>query len=101
MLRDFFLGMVKIHILYHASKEEVFGVALMEELGRHGFQLGPGTLYPVLHGLESEGLLFSERRPVDGKMRRYYRITEKGDRALWEARAKVRELVHEILELDL
>ena len=35
MLRDFFLGMVKIHILYHASKEEVYGVALMEELGRH------------------------------------------------------------------
>jgi DNA-binding PadR family transcriptional regulator len=101
MLRDFFLGMVKIHILYHASKEEVYGAALMEELGRHGYQLGPGTLYPVLHGLEAEGLLFSERRSVHGKMRRYYRITEKGEAALWEARAKVRELVREILELEL
>ena len=49
MLRDFFLGMMKIHILYHASQEQVYGAAMMEELGHHGYEISPGTLYPMLH----------------------------------------------------
>jgi DNA-binding PadR family transcriptional regulator len=100
MLRDFYLGMMKIHILYHASKEAVYGTWLMEELGRHGYQPGPGTLYPMLHGLEKEGLLMSNRKAVGGKVRRYYQITDKGKGALKETRAKVRELVREVLEIE-
>ena len=100
MLRDFFLGMMKIHILYHASQEQVYGAAMMDELGHHGYEISPGTLYPMLHGLEKEGLLISIRQAVDGKMRRYYTITEEGKEALSEVRAKARELVHEILELE-
>lgn len=98
MLRSFFLGAIKIHILYHASKESVYGVALMQELGRHGYKIGPGTLYPILHSLEDEGLLQSEHQVVNGRVRRYYQITEKGQQALEEARIKVRELVNEIIE---
>ena len=100
MLRDFFLGMMKIHILYHASKEQVYGAAMMEELGRHGYEISPGTIYPMLHGLEREGLVISTHQAVDGKVRRYYTITELGRDALQEARVKGRELVREVLELD-
>ena len=53
--REFFLGFIKIHLLYHASKEAIFGVAITEELARHGYDLSPGTLYPVLHRLEKAG----------------------------------------------
>lgn len=98
MLRDFFLGIIKIHILYHAGQLPVYGKGLMSELSRHGYHIGPGTLYPILHGLEKENLLQSKKHTVDGKMRRYYSITSKGHTALLEARSKVRELVHEILE---
>jgi DNA-binding PadR family transcriptional regulator len=98
MLRNFFLGIVKIHILYHADQTPVYGKGLMSELSRHGYHIGPGTLYPILHGLEKENLLKSSRQTVDGKMRRYYQITRKGRSAMAEARAKVRELVNEILE---
>jgi DNA-binding PadR family transcriptional regulator len=55
VLREFFLGFIKIHILHHAGEEPVYGLALIAELQRHGYVLSPGTLYPVLHQLEEAG----------------------------------------------
>jgi PadR family transcriptional regulator, regulatory protein PadR len=55
MLRQFFLGFIKVHILHHAAEEPVYGLALIVELRRHGYELSPGTLYPVLHQLEEAG----------------------------------------------
>ncbi len=98
MLRDFFLGFVKIHILHHAAHEPVYGLAIMEELRHHGYELGPGTLYPLLHSLEAAGYLTHEDRVVGGKMRKYYRITPTGQQALAEAKVMIRELVEEVLE---
>jgi DNA-binding PadR family transcriptional regulator len=95
--RQFLLGFIKVHILYHASKEPVYGVWLMDELSRHGYSLSPGTLYPVLHSLEEQGYLRSQREVVEGKMRRYYAITREGEKALAMARDRVRELVDEII----
>ncbi|MEW5960494.1 MAG: PadR family transcriptional regulator [Chloroflexota bacterium] len=97
MLRDFFLGFIKIHILHHAEQEPVYGLALIQELARHGYTLSPGTLYPVLHSLEQHGYLASEERVVQGKVRRYYTLTVEGSHALVEARQKIRELVDEVL----
>ncbi|MBE9501528.1 MAG: helix-turn-helix transcriptional regulator [Chloroflexi bacterium] len=98
MLKDFFLGFVKIHILYHASKEPIYGVEILEELGRHGYRLSPGTLYPTLHRLAKEGYLSQQRKLVGGKVRKYYAITDQGLVALDEARRKITELVDEVLE---
>ena len=98
MLRDFFLGFVKIHILHHAAYEPVYGAALIQELERHGYEISPGTLYPILHGLENDGYLLSEERVVGGKVRRYYAITEAGQQALAEIRPKIVELVEEVVE---
>jgi DNA-binding PadR family transcriptional regulator len=50
MLRDFFLGFVKIHILRHAAQEPLYGAAIIAELRRYGYDLSPGALYPLLHG---------------------------------------------------
>ncbi len=98
MLRSFFLGFIKIHILFHASKEPVYGLWLIEELRRHGYDISPGTLYPIFHSLEADGLLRSSEKVVEGKVRKYYRTTAKGNSALKEAKVKVQELVHEIFE---
>ena len=97
MLKEFFLGFVKIHILYHASREPIYGAEILEELGRHGYRLSPGTLYPTLHRLSREGLLSLEKRTVDGKIRKYYVITEQGLAALDEAKKKITELVNEVI----
>lgn len=98
MLKDFFLGFIKIHILYHASREPIYGVEFLEELGRHGYRLSPGTLYPTLHLLARDGYLSVESKVVDGKVRKYYAITQQGLVTLDEARRKIAELVDEVLQ---
>lgn len=96
MIRDFFLGFIRIHILYHAARGPVYGFDLIRELARHGYSLSPGTLYPVLHRLEREGYLSVDRQVVNGKVRKYYTATEKGRMALSEAYTRARELMDEI-----
>jgi PadR family transcriptional regulator len=98
MLRDVISGFIKLHILYHAGREPVFGLDLIQELRRHGYELSPGTLYPTLHALEEEGYLRHEDKIVNGRRRKYYTATRQGRAALAEVRGKVRELVGEILE---
>ncbi len=66
MFRDFFLGFVRIHVLHHAAEEPVYGLAMIEELGRHGYEISPGTLYPILHGMEREGWLHPAARRGHG-----------------------------------
>mgnify|MGYP002511788667 FL=1 len=96
VLRKLFLGFIHIHILHHAKEHPVFGVWMLEELREHGYTISPGTLYPILHSMESDGLLMKEDRKVEGKIRKYYTITEKGDLILIEARKKAYELFKEI-----
>jgi DNA-binding PadR family transcriptional regulator len=96
--RNFFLGFIRLHILYHASQEPVFGLDLIRELARHGYSLSPGTLYPMLHGLEGDGFLQSEKQVVNGKVRKYYRATKIGKKAVADAYAKVCELVNEVYD---
>ena len=52
-------GLIRLHVLHHAVKEPVYGLAMIEELARHGYKLSAGTLYPILHGLEERGYLTS------------------------------------------
>ena len=96
--REFFLGFIKIHILYHAAREPIFGVEIAEELARHGYSVSPGTLYPTLHRLEKEGYLKSISRVVSGRVRRYYRATAMGKLVLEQSKKKIRELVIEVIE---
>lgn len=96
MIRDFFLGFIKIHILYHASQEPIYGLDFIHELEEHGYQISPGTLYPIFHNLEQQGYLISEKKVVGGKVRKYYIATKLGKKALLDAYSKVRELLKEI-----
>jgi PadR family transcriptional regulator, regulatory protein PadR len=91
-------GLIRLHILYHADKEPIFGLGIIEELGRHGYRLSAGTLYPLLHGLEREGYLRSFEQRNGRHARRLYESTAKSRRALREAKSKVRELFAELFE---
>jgi len=98
IIRKLFLGFIHIHILHHAKKEPFYGAWMIEELRNHGYEISAGTLYPVLHNLEKNGVLKVEDRNVEGKIRKYYSITEVGDEVLKEARIKAYELFKEIKE---
>lgn len=100
IFRDMMLGFVRVHVLHHAAIEPIYGSGISAELARHGYRLSWGTLYPLLHNLEAEGFLSREDRIVDGKIRKYYRITSRGQGALDETRRKALELVDEITEGD-
>ncbi|MEO2151907.1 MAG: PadR family transcriptional regulator, partial [Thermococcus sp.] len=64
---------------------------------RHGYSLSPGTIYPLLHELEREGLLTSREEVRNGRRVRVYKITERGLRALEEGKEKLKELCEELL----
>ena len=97
-LRQFFGGFVRLHILYHAAKEPIWGAEIIEELRRHGYRLSPGTVYPILHQLAEAGYLTCQDEIVAGRRRKKYRLTRSGQSLLKKARAKLRELVGEVLE---
>ena len=88
LTRDLLLGFIKTHILYHADREPIYGLWLIGELARHGYHLSPGTLYPILHSLEAQGLLASQKQVVNGRTRKCYRVTRAGRGALRQARNK-------------
>jgi DNA-binding PadR family transcriptional regulator len=70
---------------------------MIEELGRHGYKLSPGTLYPILHNLAESGYLVCHDEVVSGKRRRNYRATKQGERLLADGREKLRELFREVV----
>jgi len=96
ILRKLFLGFIQIHILHHAKEHPIYGLWMLEELKEHGYNISAGTLYPILHKMESEGFLSKEERNVEGKIRKYYRTTDAGNLILIEARKKAYELFKEI-----
>jgi len=99
VLRKFMQGFMQVHILYHAKVEPFYGSWMIGELKKHGYDVSPGTLYPVLHNMEATGLLEKEERLVEGKVRKYYAITVTGITVLMQAKQVVFELFHEMEEI--
>jgi DNA-binding PadR family transcriptional regulator len=94
---EFLSGLIRLHILHHAVEGEFFGLWMIEELRQHGYRIGPGTLYPMLHALERKGYLKSRTEGTARRARIHYRATRKGRAALIEVRARVRELSRELM----
>jgi DNA-binding PadR family transcriptional regulator len=97
VVRDFRRGAVRLHVLHHAAESEVSGTWMSEELARHGYRISPGTLYPLLHALEEQGLLTSVQRTEGGRVLRYYAATAAGRKTLEQARRALVELSNELL----
>ena len=97
ILRKLYLAFMRIHILHHAKEEPFFGLWMIEELKSHGYEISSGTLYPILHSMEEDGILKSEEKTVDGKVRKYYSLTEAGNKVLKEVKEKTKELTSEVL----
>ena len=94
--QDLLKGLIRLHILHHASEGEFYGQWMIYELARHGYTLSPGTLYPMLHGLERRGYLKSKRKRSGRTFRRLYRATALGREANKLAKIQVRELIGEL-----
>ena len=96
--RDLYAGLIRLHILHHAVEGPIFGLEMAEELARHGYRISLGTLYPLLHGLEQKGYLRSSEKRSGPTIRKVYRATPLGKKALLAVKGKVRELFGELNE---
>jgi PadR family transcriptional regulator PadR len=96
--KDLYSGLIRLHILHHATIEPIFGLGIIEELARHGYNLSAGTLYPMLHDMERKGYLYSRNERSGRHARRVYRATPLGKQVLEAAKEKVRELFGELFE---
>jgi DNA-binding PadR family transcriptional regulator len=97
--REVLLGFWKVHILHHAAEGPIYGQWIAEELRRHGYNISPGTLYPLLKRMERNGWI-KRRGPVNasGHARREYRLTKAGREILTFLRRQVEELHREVVE---
>lgn len=96
--REILLGFWKAHILHHAEDGPVVGHWMLQELRRHGYDVSPGTMYPLLQRMERNGWLRSEVDADGGlRARRSYFLTKSGREVLDLVRAQVGQLHDELL----
>ena len=96
--REILLGFWKVHILHHAAEGPVVGQWMIQELRRHGYEISPGTIYPLLARLEERGWIRCERDPKRGlKDRKEYSLTRIGRDALAILKNQIEELYREVV----
>ena len=95
--REFVSGFIRLHILHHAAQKPLVGFWMIEELRRHGYEMSPGTIYPLLHNLQKKGYLSVEVKREGRRAWREYSATKEGKRVLNAAKSKLRELFHELI----
>lgn len=96
--REILLALWKVHILHHADKQPVVGQWVIRELRRHGYEVSPGTLYPLLARMEERGWLRCKVDPKGGpRARKEYSLTKKGQEVLALLRHQVEELYREVV----
>ncbi len=96
--REILLSFWKVHVLHHADEAPIHGQWILTELRRHGYEISPGTLYPMLNRMERLGWLKGRSDPDGGRRaRRDYRLTAAGRTVLKELREQLRELYEEVV----
>lgn len=90
--KNLITGSTTMLILKLLEDKDMYGYLMIEELRKKSdntFDLKAGTLYPLLHGLEEQGMLESYEESADSKrVRKYYSITKKGKNMLVEKQSE-------------
>jgi DNA-binding PadR family transcriptional regulator len=98
MIREILLSFWKVHILHHAAEGPVYGQWMLNELRRHGYDISPGTLYPLLQRMERHGWLRCEQNPDGGlRARKNYFLTKEGQSVLDTVSTQVEEMYEEVV----
>jgi PadR family transcriptional regulator PadR len=96
--REVLLSFWKVHILHHAGEKPLHGQWILTELRRHGYEISPGTLYPLLNRMQRMGWLKGKADPDGGKRaRKDYRLTAEGRKVLGAIREQLDELYREVV----
>ena len=96
--RGILLGFIRVHILHHATVDNgVYGLEMIKELKSHGYSISPGTLYPIFHEMKKDGVIQQKKLVVNGKIRKLYKATKKGERTLDNLKKFITELSEEVI----
>jgi DNA-binding PadR family transcriptional regulator len=101
MMQSFWQGLVRYFILHQAGQSPVYGNRLKKQLHEWGYDLSPGSLYPMLHALEKAMLLHSRVKIFKGRARKYYQITDQGRTVLAALQEELAEIMGKILPAGL
>ncbi|GGF68516.1 putative DNA-binding protein YwzG [Paenibacillus albidus] len=89
--KEMLKGSTGVMVLTLLLDKPLYGYELIKELEQRSqgvFRLKEGTLYPILHAMESERWVEAYWMEVEGRKRKYYRILEEGKEKLKEKRAE-------------
>ena len=80
--KELLKGSTGTMVLGLLAEEDMYGYRIIQEIESRSnavFHMSEGSLYPILHAMEKDGLLEAYRKVSEiGKERKYYRITAKG-----------------------
>lgn len=72
-------GGIELAVLLLLSRHRMYGLELISSLSEAGFNVGEGTIYPLLNRLNTQGAIAAEWVTGDtGHPRKYYRLTAPG-----------------------
>ena len=84
-------GLLDALILKILTKKESYGYKIITDVSKH-LEVSESTLYPVLKRLEDSGCLTTYREEHNGRLRKYYKITDEGKLKLKKFKSKTKEL---------
>lgn len=85
-------GLLDVCVLSVLRAGESYGYKIISDVAPY-IEISESTLYPILKRLESGGAVTTHSREFNGRLRKYYRITQKG-------LDKIREFVADAKEFE-
>ncbi len=103
--REIMRGAGPLAVLKLLSRGEMYGYELVDALERQTdgvLAMGQSTLYPMLYNLEAKGFVESSWRESDaGRRRKYYRLTDKGNKRLAGETERWGEVMRAMVQLGI
>ena len=97
MMHSFWQGILKVFVLHQAAQGPIYGGKLKKQLQEWGYDISPGSLYPLLHAFEKGHLFRSRVKIFKGRARKYYEITDKGRDVLAEVQQELKAIMARML----
>ena len=99
MIHSFWQGILKVFVLHQAAQGPIYGGKLKKQLQEWGYDISPGSLYPLLHAFEKNHLFRSRVKIFKGRARKYYEITDQGRAVLAEVQQELEIIMSKLLSV--
>jgi DNA-binding PadR family transcriptional regulator len=79
-----------------SSSDKMYGYEItqkVKDLTKGKIDISEGALYPILHKLEADGILDTEKVYIGKRVRKYYSVTVKGKKVVAEITAELTDFI--------